>query len=480
MTDATVIAARLHSELHPGYQLVTALNAAVPFSWLTLEVLAQRRKPLPVVDEFVLRLCQQGVDTIGGVAGALGIDDEAVRTAVARRLSDEHLDYRPDLRPEHRGGRRISLTRAGTVAVTDLQTTSPQRIDHLQAFDRLLWEPASRKKSELLTRAEARARELLLLPAARTRDVTTDEVSPRAINRLLVPADHGPVRGASGKPGSSELVEVLAVDAVTRQYLHYLPVVVLVFAAVGFDDVRLTVVIDDMVSGPHDQALAEAGGASSLKISVEPSLGEPPLPPHLLAERAPHDTVRALQRRADTPPALEPGTVVSDDDSATARAELAALTVRCVPPFEHPELLTSALTGARRRFLLVTSLLRTAVVTNGLIAQLEVMLRRRNLTARIAYGLGHPDSDHDPEALRRLQQLADAHDNLTLARVDEALPHDLIFDDTWVSTNFDWLSHHGGPRRVYRREEGTLIRSAAAVSDRHASCAAVIDSATAS
>ncbi|UVS78421.1 hypothetical protein Actkin_02154 [Actinokineospora sp. UTMC 2448] len=183
--------------------------------------------------------------------------------------------------------------------------------------------------------------------------------------------------------------------------------------------------------------------------------------------------VRGLQRRADTPPpAPEPGTTAADDDSATARAELAALTV---PSFEHPEHLATALADARRHFLLVTPHLRTAVITDVLIGRLKNLLRRRDMTARIAFGLGR--SDHDPEALNRLQRLADTHHNLTLVRVDEPLPHDLIYDDTWVNTSFDWLSYRGGPARVYRREEGTLIRAAAAVDDRHATCAAIIDAA---
>lgn len=470
MTDSTVIAARRYSEQHPGYQLVTAVEAAIPFSWLTLEVLAQQRKPLPVVDEFVLRFCQQGVDTIPGVAGVLGIGEDAVVAAVARRLSDEHLDYRPDPRQADLGARHISLTRAGNAAVTDLQTTTPQRVDHFQAFDRLLWAPATRKSSELPSRADIAAREMLVLPAARTRDVNTDEVTPRAINKFLAADDPQPGR-AGRKPGGSELIEVLAVEAVTRQRLRYLPVVLLVFAAVDFDDVRLTVVVDDMISNSHDQALAAAGGADGLKITVEPPLGEPALPPQLLAQRASHDAVLGLQRRADTP---APGTA-PDEDSATARAELAAFTVRSVPSFEHPELLTTALASARRRFLLITSHLRDAVVTEELINQLEVMLRRRGLVARIAYGLGRPDSEHDAGALARLTRLAETHHNLILVRIDDNHPHDLIFDDTWVNTSFGWLSFRGGRNRVYRREEGTLIRSVEAVDERHAQGASAID-----
>ena len=96
-------------------------------------------------------------------------------------------------------------------------------------------------------------------------------------------------------------------------------------SAIGFDDVRLTVVVDDLSSPEHDRALVDIGGADILGISVAPPTGEPDLPPHLLDQRVPYDTVRGLQRRADattTDPSMPDtrATSSADDDSATARA----------------------------------------------------------------------------------------------------------------------------------------------------------------
>jgi hypothetical protein len=478
MIDSTSIAARRFSELHPGYHLVTAQEAAIPYSWLTLDIVAHERKPLPVVDEFAMRLSRQGVDTIPDVAAVLGINEEAVRDAVAARLSDEHLDYLPALLPD--GARRIRLTRAGQAAVADAETISPRRIDHLQGFDRLLRVPTSRKHTELLRWSDVRARGMLVLPETRQHDVTTEEVPPRAINRLLTRSDRGAARAALRPVGRAELVEVLAVDAVLRQPLRYLPAVLLVFAADdGPADTRLTVVVDDEVSGNHDHALAEAGGAERMDISVAPPLGEPALPPQLQSRRVSRDVVRGLQRRADTAPLIaQPGAPV-DDDSVAARAELSSLDVRCVPAFEHPELLTEAIDTARRRFLLITPSLREAVITDSLLAQLRRMLRRRGLMAHIAYGLGRPDSEQDAKAVDRLATLAAQHHNLVVQRIDSDLPHDLIADDAWVNTRFDWLAFRGAAHRVYRREEGTLISSVDVVDERHRRQVALLGSAAA-
>lgn len=478
MTDPTVTAARRYSELHSGFQLVAAAEAAIPVSWLTLDLVALERKPLPVVEEFVLRLCQQGVDTIPDIAAVLGVDEDVVHAAVAGQLSAETLDYRLGRQPDRRSVRTISLTAAGVTAVTELETTTPQRVEQPYAFDRLRWVPTEHTKSDLITHAEAQADGMVLLPSSRTRAVTTQDVTPRALNTLITDTEENPDPTPPRRARSSTQLEVLAVEAITRQPRRHMPVVLLVFSALDFDEVRLSVVVDDLASDPHGHALLEAGGAEKLGVTVVEPVGEPELPAHLLEQRAPYDTVRGLQKRADNTP---PGTAVpprdaAPDDSATARAELAALTVRAVPTFEHRELLAHALHDTRRRFLLITPHLRDAVVNQDLIAQMESLLRRRGLVAHIAYGLGHPDREQDTEAVNRLLKLDERFSNFTLVRLRNAVPHCLIFDDTWINSSFDWLSFRGGPERAYRREEGTLIRAATIVNDQYAEAVAAIES----
>lgn len=468
MIDPVALAARRHSEAHPGYHLIAAIEAAIPFALLDLDAVVQERKDLPLVDEFVLRLCNQEMDAIAEIAGVLGMDEHVVRESVARHLSADTLDYR--LNP--RGERIVSLTVAGHRAVAELQTTVPRRIDLDFTFDLLLRAPSARQRSELIVGSDVTDRGMIRLPLASTHDVTTQEVTPRVLNRLIEDsrragrADLPASRRSTGSTGPA-VGEILSVDAVTRQKRRYLPAVLLVYAAAEFDEVRLTVVVDDDASSDHENALTDIGGADKLGIRVQPPQGEPDLPEHLRTRRTPHETVRGLQRRADAISVDDPETTSSENkDSVTARAELDALTVRSVPVFEHRELLTHALQHTRRRFLLLTSSVRDAVVTDSLIDQLQTMLRKPGITAHIGYGLTTPDRDHEDKAVKRLELLASRHKNLTLAHVDQPSSHALIFDDTWVNSSFDWLGHRGGPL-VFRREEGTLVRADKAVDDRH-------------
>ncbi|ROO63412.1 hypothetical protein EDC02_5438 [Micromonospora sp. Llam0] len=460
MADATVIAARRYSEQHPGYELAYAGEVAVPVSLLTLDVLAQERKPLPLVDEFVLRLAGYGIHKIDNMAAILGIDTPTVSDAVARQLSAETVEYRPD----SLGGHKVLLSYSGKRAVEELSTTTPQRTEHQRAFDRLLWKPIPHGRSDLITRADAEAQGMLLLPSARTGDVATGDVTPRMLNLLLEQAQHD-----DGRPA----VEVLSVEAVTRQPRLYLPAVLLVYVSDTADDQRFNIIVDDTLSEPHDSALHHVGGLERTRIQIAPAVGEPDLPAPLRKQRAPYDVVRGLQRRADNPPPADdlahahtsPG--ARQHDSVTARAELDTMTVRCVPLFEHRELLTTALETARNRFLLAAPWVRDAVITDDFMAKLEMMLRRSDLTAHIGYGLGQDIAHNDRDAVTRLCRLARRYDRLTVAHIPEPQPNILIFDDTWVNSGFDWLSFRDQPTRTYRPEEGTLVREKTHVDEQY-------------
>ncbi|MBF6336839.1 hypothetical protein IU450_13185 [Nocardia abscessus] len=479
MTDPTVTAARRYSELHSGFHLVAAVEAAIPISWLTLDLVALERKPLPVVDEFVLRLCQQGVNTIPDIAAVLGIEDDVVRNAVAGQLSAETLDYSLVHQLQRRGVPTIRLTAAGEKSVVELGTTTPQRVEQHYAFDRLRWIPTEHTKADVITRDEAQTAGAVLLPTSHTREVTAQDVSPRTLNTLITDSEIDRERAVAPARNTraSALLEILAVEAVTRQPRRYLPAVLLVFSAIDFQEVRLSVVVDDLVSEQHGQALLKAGGTDNLGIIVVDPVGEPELPAELVAQRAPYNTVRGLQRRADN--TVPGGSALSADapasDSATARAELSALTVRAVPVFEHREFLAHALRETRRRLLLVTPHIHDAVIDTEFCSQLETLLRRRRFVAHIAYGSSQFDREHGKKAINRLSKLGERFSNLTVIRLEDPRPPCFIFDDSWINSSFGWLSFRGGPERIYRREEGTLIRATDVVNDKYSEVLSAIE-----
>jgi hypothetical protein len=199
MADSTVIAARRYSEQHPGYRLAYAGEVAVPVSLLTLDVLVQKRKPLPLVDEFVLRLADYGIHKVDNMAAVLGIDAPTVSDAVAHQLSAETVEYRPD----SLGIRRVLLTYSGKRAVEELSTITPERTEYQRAFDRLLWKPIPHSRHDLSTRADAEAQGMLILPSTRTGDVTSGDVTPRLLNPLLDQAQRDNGRPRRVSPNAS-------------------------------------------------------------------------------------------------------------------------------------------------------------------------------------------------------------------------------------------------------------------------------------
>lgn len=457
MADTTVIAARRYSDQHPGYRLAYTGEAAIPVSLLTLDVLAQERKRLPLVDEFVLRLANHGIHKIDNMAAVLGIDTATVSAAVTSQMSAETVEYRPD----SLGGSKVLLTQGGRLAVEELSIVTPQRTEYPQAFDRMLWHPIPHTRADLVTRAVAESQGMRILPSIRTADVNTSDVSPRRLNVLLHQAQQD-----NGHPA----IDVLAVEAITRQPRLYLPAVLLVFTSATADDLRFNIVVDDMLSEPHDNALHQVGGVERAKVRVAPAVSEPDLPPPLRHQRTPYDAVRDLQRQAENPPPRDhstPRTSAKEHDSVTARRTLEALTVRSVPLYEHRELLTAALTTTRSRFLLATPFVRDAVVNGDFLAKLEIMLRRSDLTAHIGYGLGNDPAHSNNNALSRLRALAGRYPRLTLAYIPDPHPNALIFDDTWVNSGFDWLSFRDQPTHIYRPVEGTLVRDQTHVNERH-------------
>lgn len=471
MADAIAIAARRYSDQHPGYRLAHASEVAIQVSLLTLDVLAQQRKPLDLVDEFVLRLADFGIQKIDKMADVLGIDAPTVSDAVAHQLSAETVEYRPDTLG---GGHKVLLTRGGRRAVDELVTITPQRTEYQQAFDRLLWKPIPHTRADLITRHHADAHGMLILPSSRTGDTTTNDLTPRTLNQLLAEAQQG-----GGRPE----VEVLSVEAIARQPRLYLPAVLLVFASETADDERFNIIVDDTLSDAHDNALHEVGGLERAKIQIAPAVGEPELPNSLHQQRTPYDVVRSLQRRADNPQRADKTSTAgspstpADQDGESARAELDALPVRSVPLFEHRELLYAALDTARHRFLLAAPFVRDAVVNDDFVAKLEIMLRRSGMTAHIAYGLGEDVRQSDKSALTRLRALARRQPRLTLAHLPTQQPKILIFDDVWVNSGFDWLSFRDQPTRTYRPEEGTLVRDKAYVDERYDSYTELVDAA---
>ncbi len=450
----------------PSLNLICIEDGALPFSWAMLDVLAQERKPLPLLDEFVLRSLEAGLQGEVDISLLLGLDEELVSGTVATLMQRDYV-----VRRQAADGRwRVALTSLGTSAARELSSVTPVNVQLGFAFDRLGWTVTAFKRSDLVSDRDAKDRGLRLLPGRPDELTDTDFAAP-ALNRLLSEQDDDNGR-----------VEILSVRKVSQRARLYLPVKLLVYADDSAKEVQIGVAIDGELSRSHELEIERIGGAQALGIIVETPASAPleELPSAVLARRVSAAEVQSLRLAR---PTSRVGQVSVDSfasetdspDASTAAEELAGLEVRSVGVHEHRGLLIEALQKAERRILIIAPWVKRAVVDTEFLALLERRLRR-GVMVTIAHGYGSDDRGSDESSLRSLTNLQSRFpEHLDLARLENTHAKILVWDDKWVVTSFNWLSFKGDPARTYRMEEGTLIKVAALVNQAYERYLSLVD-----
>lgn len=90
LTSADILRRRF-GDHRPGLQLISVVDAALPVTMLRVDVLAQERKPLPLLEEFILRFVHAGVREIYEIAALLGLQRDQVVSTVAGQISSNNL-----------------------------------------------------------------------------------------------------------------------------------------------------------------------------------------------------------------------------------------------------------------------------------------------------------------------------------------------------------------------------------------------------
>lgn len=425
-----------------GFDLVDIVDAALPVARITVEALAQDSKDIPLLEEYVLRLVDQGERTPESIAGFLGLDVAMVNQTVAVLFGSDDLRWTASM-PGTPPVPRLRLTEKGRITATKAAAIVPVRISQSLVFDQMLWRASPYSRRSTIPRDVATEAGMITLPAAQSGPVEDGEVTAEEITTLL-------------QENGTTTREVLQVKSIAQtRSRHVLPVKLLVYADAERADIELGVVIDGELSDRHEMELIGFGGAKGLGINVEPEPERPLLEPDLEKDRIPLQEV--TQKRAEqaaiqlNSPALLP----SEPEARVPQAE----EIRAIGVFEHPELLDEALTSARKRILIISPWITGAIVTTAFVGKLERRLQR-GVKVDIAYGYDDSENRTDPKAIRRLNNLAARYpEKLHVVRLKSNHAKILLFDDAWVTTSFNWLSFKGDPDRTYRVEEGTLIRN---------------------
>lgn len=404
----------------PGSRLIAVEPAALPVTLLNVTVLAQERKQLPLLEEFILRCSAKGVIRLEAIAELLGIElsmaEECAVGLVARSLAQYH--------PKRRA---VTLTATGQIAARDLAEIVPSERTFKVPFDRTTWAVGNVDRNDLIAKSLARFEGRILLPAAASRRIDEGDVSSTAINRLLA------VFGESNVPK----VEVLRVARVRPSVHKYLRCWMLVYASGTNQIPEIEIVVDGQISETHGMQIATNGGARSLGMSVAPR-----------PDVGPSD---------DIP--LE--SAVSDVSlSEIVRSRSVDQTPRKVEMYELLLFLHEALSLSRDRLAVRSSAITSAVLTDSILADLEGALRRKvRVAVDYAKSSENNESRSERSIVRKLDDLRNRYPNhLSISRRSKSQGANfLVVDDFVIQTTFAWLAHRREGQIEYRLDEGTLV-----------------------
>jgi hypothetical protein len=433
----------------PGSLLIGYQAIGLPAYLLRLELIAQRRKPVPAIEEFVLASVSAGVDQADQISTFLGLDARLTERALVTQLGLGHLSY------EVNGStRRLSLTEPGAEALRELSFVQPERLDETVVFDRLRWRVVSGSGRALLAPRDV---PWTCAKPLRSREPTLDEIELDDVASAL--AHRLGQREARRDPDQD--VQLLSVSGMHRQS-RYAVGVALTYKPSRSSDCDLVLAVDGRVDMDRTQDVTAAGARSQLGIEGAMARRKESLNTSthgirrtLAAEVAPDDQVDELRGKLVALQRLVGGGTpnLDGDDAEDLRSseeirdqiaglerQLGDLAARRVEPWEHTWVLERALREVRGRLLVVAADAGSRTLNpqfRGLIEQ----ACRRGVRCTIAYSRELNPPPRTETVGTALGQMAERNPRtLRIIRLEGQVPGCLVADGLWIASEFPWLA----------------------------------------
>lgn len=462
-----------------GYQLVSYREVALPLFKVDLELLVLEKKPLPPIQEYVLRAVNQGLTDTQAIAGLLGIDETIVRTNASILLASDNLT----MAGGQHGDRthRLALTNKGrstaveAAQVQAVEVSLPVWIDGLTRKVLSVtakgrnWFPASQASRLGLVEIAASPRKRPGL-----QDIPLESVSQVIRNE------------SAGRRARREVIGITGIGK-TRRYAR--EAVALAYQAPG-EELLVTLAVDGESSEEHDAAFARAMARSARKLIPEDwhaarEIAETTIPAELLdtaadateSERIEDEHTELLQEderlrsaaesaTADQLASLSEQLAQSQQRQQELESQLANISVRQVPVYDHRKYLDRALEDAQHHVLIVSPWIRFEVVDDELVGRFRELLQR-GVELWIAFGInkegghgrGKAKDEHDRDAERKLRRLGEDFPELFhMTRLGDTHAKILICDSRFsIATSYNWLSFKGDEQLEFRDERGYYV-----------------------
>ena len=459
----------------PGFQLIDFVQVALPVFVIPIEAMVIATKPLPLVDEFLLRSTAEGVDTLEAVTGFLGLEESFVKRRLGELIGQDLMSYGPS----EDGTARATLTKKGEESLKKALVVQPRRESFTLAIDGISRKALTARPDRLLAARDVRAFGMLEIRAfPKDQAPEFDEISQLNLTEIL----------ASGRRKDATIQRVMSLVHIGKRMRRYRESTMLIFRAESGRQIHVEFFIDGRPSPALNEAFSRHDGVKALHIpeqveesvvrteaeikSVSPGILDgnvsqqavslrPKLQPvinkigQLESKIEERECLIVESRSRPEIEALKASIVKLEEEKRQAENEVNSLEVRLLEVHEHRPLFERSLRDAKHRLLIISPWIRDAVLNRPRLDQIKRTVER-GVEVYIGYGIGDDNKggwDQGANAIRFLQDLARRHRTFHFIELGDTHAKILLVDDAFaVVGSFNWLSFEGSKKRDFREE----------------------------
>lgn len=473
-----------------GYDLVSCKEVGLPVYKITVQALTQLRKPIPPIEEYVLKAINAGLYSEEDIAGFLGLELPIIRDAMINLRMSEDIDL---IAPDGSLKQVWKLTKKGEGTLRDAVIIVPEERTFDINFDGLLRYPRwyGQLESRLLKQKNLRDQGIIEIEPSPKKPPDISDLKLKDVDTIIRQIDR------ATKAKFKQERDLLALKAIERKQRFFQPALMLIYKAKDSDSVQVAFAIDAVLSNEHEEIFARTNGVKKLRIlenlkeSAPRKLAEEVLG-HQFVAQAPLQEIEAIKEEVSTAQAqieaqieitrntleqtenneeklileqqLQEAQHQIEELQAKLDSLLAMTPMRWLEMYEHRPILEQAIQDSQERLMIISPWIRASSVNKRFLKQFENLLKR-GVQVFIGYGLGEKDDKKYPsdiQAEKNLQKLANQYKtNFILKRLGDTHAKILISDAKFaVTTSFNWLSFKGDRDRTFRDERGTFVSDA--------------------
>lgn len=490
MSDLNTVesVARRYAASRPGCRFVGPLEVGIAVYVLDLQVIAVEAEDIPLIDQFLLKSLQLGIDREDQLSLFLGLDQRTVRNRLVELSIGEFVTANPS---NADAPAQCRLTAKGKKIVATMQQHVPKEV----TLSKMAYHGFTRRllaidTGKLLLPRELRERGIPEIPAIPNRYPRPDEINLNELSNLMKATR----KGSREQSRRVNIINVRSVQKNVRTW--YQPAVLLQFERAGVLRQRIvTFAIDGVEDKSLERAFDVCGGQDRIPdlLAAQYQSTADLAHEHLFPKQVErlgelNDVDELVDRLSSTEGEIEQkASEVQKADAPDTRqllkaeidqlrTEKVALEVslnnrkgRKLRTYDCKRVLSESLAKAKERLVIVSAFISTAVVDHKFLVALEDVLKR-GVKVWIVYGLHDEIKSHRYDWRDAATSLSDLRkrykDQFFLLDHGQVHSKWLICDSDFVAVgSFNWLSFRGDQGRSYRHEHALMVTEPATIEE---------------